>query len=309
MERRKFLRGAGLVAAAAGFSFKGVAGAISHSHVSGLGAGAPANAAGSAAGAPESDPNISGPAASASALQLGIAGYTFAKIPLDQGIAMMKRVGVGALSIKDFYLPMDSTAGTVQTVKEKFTSNGIKIYGAGVIYMKTQAEVDRAFEYAKKLGVDLIIGVPNPELLTYTEGKVKEYNIRVAIHNHGPEDKLYPSPVNVYDHIKGLDNRMGLCLDIGHAARAGANPVEIIGKYGNRIFDLHIKDLSEITTKPKPIELGRGVLDIPGVVKALTKIRFAGYCSIEHEMDMSDPLPGIAESAGYFRGVVKGESA
>ncbi|WP_431214182.1 sugar phosphate isomerase/epimerase family protein [Puia sp. P3] len=285
MERRNFLRGAGMAAAAAGFGLKGVAGTV----------------AGSAAG----------PGAGRSSLsvtQLGIAGYTFAKIPLDQGIAMMKRVGANALSIKDFYLPMNSTPETIQSMKEKFTSSGIKIYAAGVIYMKTQAEVDRAFEYAKALGVDLIVGVPNPELLSYTEGKVKQYNIRIAIHNHGPEDKLYPSPVNVYDHIKGLDNRMGLCLDIGHAARAGANPVEVIGKYGNRIFDLHIKDLSEIAVKPKPIELGRGVLDIPGVVKALAKIRYAGYCSIEHEMDMSDPLPGIAESAGYFRGVVKGEA-
>ena len=273
------------MAAAAGFGLKGVAGTVAR----------PAS-------------GMSGDRASASALQLGIAGYTFAKIPLDQGIAMMKRVGVNALSIKDFYLPMNSTPETIQSVKEKFTSAGIKIYAAGVIYMKTQAEVDRAFEYTKALGVDLIVGVPNPELLTYTEGKVKEYNIRVAIHNHGPEDKLYPSPVNVYDHIKGLDNRMGLCLDIGHAARAGANPVEVIGKYGNRIFDLHFKDLSEIAVKSRPIELGRGVLDIPGVIKALAKNRYAGYCSIEHEMDMTDPLPGIAESAGYFRGVVKGES-
>jgi sugar phosphate isomerase/epimerase len=285
MERRNFLRGAGMAAAAAGFGLRGVAGTVAR----------PASGTGSGR-------------SSLAVTQLGIAGYTFAKIPLDQGIAMMKRVGANALSIKDFYLPMNSTPETMQSVKEKFTSSGIKIYAAGVIYMKTQAEVDRAFEYAKALGVDLIVGVPNPELLSYTEGKVKEYNIRIAIHNHGPEDKLYPSPVNVYDHIKGLDSRMGLCLDIGHAARAGANPVEVIGKYGNRIFDLHIKDLSEIAVKPKPIELGRGVLDIPGVVKALSKIHYAGYCSIEHEMDMSDPLPGIAESAGYFRGVVKGES-
>jgi inosose dehydratase len=285
MERRNFLRGAGLAAAAAGFGFKGVAGTVA---------------------GPASEDKAG--RSSLSVTQLGIAGYTFAKVPLDQGIAMMKRAGVNALSIKDFYLPMNSTPETIQSVKEKFTTAGIKIYAAGVIYMKTQAEVDRAFEYAKTLGVDLIVGVPNPELLSYTEGKVKEYNIRIAIHNHGPEDKLYPSPVNVYDHIKGLDNRMGLCLDIGHAARAGANPVEIIGKYGNRIFDLHIKDLSEIAVKPKPIELGRGVLDIPGVVKALAKNRYPGYCSIEHEMDMTDPLPGIAESAGYFRGVAKGES-
>ena len=293
--RRKFLQAAGLSAAAAGLGWTGVTAA-------GVGA-----ARGAAASDGTAAASTAGSGAAAAALQLGIAGYTFAHVPLDQGIAMMKRVGVGALSIKDFYLPMDSNAATIQSVKEKFGASGIKIYAAGVIYMKTQAEVDRAFEYAKMLGVDLIVGVPNPELLAYTEQKVKTYNIRVAVHNHGPEDKLYPSPVDVYDRIKGLDDRMGLCLDIGHAARAGANPVEVIGKYGKRIFDLHVKDLAEISTKAKPIELGRGVLDIAGVMKALTRIRYTGYCSIEHEMDMNDPLPGIAESAGFFRGVVKGE--
>ncbi len=136
-------------------------------------------------------------------LQLGIAGYTFLHVPMDQGIAMVKRVGIDALSIKDFYLPLDSPVEKINAVVATFRDNGIRIYAAGVIYMKTEAEVDRAFDYARALGVDLIVGVPNPELLSYTEQKVKQYKIRVAIHNHGPEDKLYPSPVDVYDHIKG----------------------------------------------------------------------------------------------------------
>jgi len=240
-------------------------------------------------------------------LRLGIAGYTFLHIPMDQGIAMMKRMAIEAMSIKDFYLPLNSGADKIAEVVAAFRAAGIRIYGAGVIYMKTEADVDRAFEYAKMLGVDLIIAAPNPELLGYVEGKVKTYRIRVAIHNHGPEDKLYPSPVNVYEHIKGLDDRMGLCLDIGHAARAGADPVKVVSDYGPRIFDLHIKDLSVISKVAKPTELGRGVLDIPGLLKALKRIRYSGYCSIEHEMDMNDPYPGIAESVGFFRGVLKTE--
>src|ERR1700722_1846638 len=240
-------------------------------------------------------------------LKLGIARYTFLHVPIDQGIAMMKRVGVGALSIKDFYLPLDSSADKIGSVMGQFSAAGIKVYAAGVIYMKTQQEVDKAFAYAKAIGVDLIIGSPNIELLAYMEQQVKGYGIRVAIHNHGPEDKLYPSPVDVYNHVKGLDERIGLCLDIGHAARAGADPAKVVRDYGSRIFDLHIKDLAVISREAKPIELGRGVLDIPGLGRAVIKIRYAGYCSIEHEMDMNDPLPGVAESAGYFRGVQNGE--
>ncbi len=239
------------------------------------------------------------------ALQLGIAGYTFLHVPVDGAIAMMKRVGVSNLSIKDFFLPLDSPADTIHSVAMKFKEAGIRIYAAGVIYMKTAAEVDRAFDYARELGVGLIVGAPNPELLPHVEEKVKASGIRLAIHNHGPEDKLYPSPVNVYDHVKGLDERIGLCLDIGHAARAGADPVKVVKEYGPRIFDLHIKDLAVISKEAQPIELGRGVLDIPGLLAALVKIRYKGVCSIEHEMDMNDALPGIAESAGFFRGVVK----
>jgi sugar phosphate isomerase/epimerase len=238
-------------------------------------------------------------------LVLGIAGYTFTKIPVDEGISMLKRVGITELSLKDVYCPLDSSAEVIRGVVEKFSSNGIHIYAAGVIYMKTEQEVDRAFEYGKNMGVDLIVCAPNPELLYYTEQKVKSYNIRAAIHNHGPEDKLYPSPADVYHRIEKMDVRMGLCLDIGHAVRAGADPVKVVGAYAPRIFDLHIKDLMEVSKVAKPIELGRGVLDIPGLVKALNRIGYTGRCSIEHEMDMKDPLPGIAESAGYFRGVVK----
>jgi inosose dehydratase len=246
-------------------------------------------------------------AAIPTALKLGIAGYTFLHVPMDQGAAMMKRLGIEAFSIKDFYLPLDSDAGKVQAVVGTFQSAGIRIYGAGVIYMKSQQEVDRAFAYAKLLGVELIIGVPNPELLGYVEQKVKETGIRVAVHNHGPEDKLYPSPVDVWEHIKGLDERVGLCLDIGHAARAGADPVKAVRDYGARIFDLHIKDLAVLSRDYHPAVLGRGVLDIPGLLRVLKERRYEGYCSVEYEMDMNDPYPGIAESVGYFRGVLNGQ--
>ena len=238
-------------------------------------------------------------------LQLGIAGYTFLHVPVDGAIAMMKRVGVTNLSIKDFFLPLDSSPETIHAVANKFKDAGIHIYAAGVIYMKTAQEVERAFEYARMLGVGLIVGVPNPELLPDVDRQVKATGIRVAIHNHGPEDKLYPSPVDVYEHVKGLDERIGLCLDIGHAARAGADPVKVVKDYGSRIFDMHIKDLAVISKEARPIELGRGVLDIPGLLAALVRQRYSGVCSIEHEMDMNDSLPGIAESAGFFRGVLR----
>jgi inosose dehydratase len=236
-------------------------------------------------------------------LKLGMAGYTFLNFNIEQSIAIMKRVGVTELSIKDFHLPLNSTPEKIKEVFETFRSNGINIYAAGVIYMRTAEEVTRAFQYAKTAGLDLIVGVPTPELLPLTEEHVKGNNIRIAIHNHGPEDKLYPSPLDVYSRIKNMDARVGLCLDIGHALRAGADPVKAVHDYAPRIFDLHVKDLVSSAKDAKGTVLGRGVMDIKGLQKALRKIKYQGRCSIEYEIEMKDPLPGIAESVGYFRGV------
>ncbi len=239
------------------------------------------------------------------ALNTGIAGYTFAKFDLEKAIAMMKKVNINYLSIKDIHLPLNSSQEKIDSVKKQLADAGINVYAVGVIYMKTKEAVDEAFAYAKKVGVPLIVGVPNPELLDHTESVVKATGIRIAIHNHGPEDKLYPGPANVMELIKGRDPRMGLCLDIGHAIRAGADPATAVKLYKDRIFDLHIKDVTLAQKDGKAIELGRGVIDFGALVKALQKIKYQGICALEFEKDMSDPLAGIAESAGFYHGVVK----
>lgn len=237
-------------------------------------------------------------------LETGMAGYSFVNYTIDQTIAMMNRIGIYNLSLKDFHLPLDSNQDKINEVLTQFKSGGINIYATGVIYMKTEAEVDRAFEYTKKVGVDLIVGVPTYDLLIYTEKKVKEHNIKIAIHNHGPEDKLYPGPKDVYTRINKMDKRMGLCLDIGHAVRAGENLEKAVSSYADRLFDLHIKDVTAAKADGKAIEVGRGVIDFPAFVKALRAIQYKGKCSIEFEKDMKDALPGMAESAGYFKGVM-----
>lgn len=240
----------------------------------------------------------------AGSLPVGIAGYTFAKFDVEKSIAMMKRLNIHDLSLKDFHLALDSNDEKIKAVLSQFTAADIKIYTVGVIYMKTQDAVDKAFDYARRVGVDMIVGVPNYDLLDYTEQKVKSANIKLAIHNHGPEDLLYPGPKDVLDRIKNRDARMGLCMDIGHARRAGADLEKSIKEAGDRLFDLHIKDVTATGKEGKAIEIGRGIIDFPAVVKALYSIHYKGMCSIEYEKDMTDPLPGIAESIGFFKGVI-----
>ncbi len=237
-------------------------------------------------------------------LPIGIAGYTFAKFDVNQAIAMMKRLDIHFLSLKDMHLPLNSGDEKIKEVLSKFNEANVKVYTVGVIYLKTKEAVDEAFAYAKKVGVNMIVGVPNYDLLDYTEQKVKATDIRIAIHNHGPEDALYPGPENVYNHIKNRDRRMGLCLDIGHAVRAGANLEKAIKEYKESLFDLHIKDVTGANKDAKAIEIGRGVIDFDALTTTLNNINYKGVCSIEFEKDMTDPLPGIAESAGFFRGVL-----
>jgi sugar phosphate isomerase/epimerase len=170
--------------------------------------------------------------------------------------------------------------------------------------MKTQASVDQAFEYARMAGVKMIVGAPDYELLPYVEKKVKTYDFKIAIHNHGPDNPLYPNATDIWNHIRDLDERIGICIDIGHTTRDGQNPVVDILKYKSRIYDMHVKDVDKATKEGITIEMGRGIIDIPDLVETLRKIKYSGSCSLEFEKDMTDPLPGIAESIGYFKGVM-----
>jgi inosose dehydratase len=238
---------------------------------------------------------------------IGIAGYTFYMVPLEKAIEIMKKVGVVNLSLKDIYLPMNSNQEKISSVMSTFRSAGINVYTLGVIYMKSEQDVNQAFEYAKMAGVKMIIGAPNYEFLPLVEKKVKEYGIRIAIHNHGPDNPLFPNATDIWNHIKDMDPGMGICLDIGHTTRDGQDPSVDLERYAKRIFDLHIKDVTAATKDGKTIEMGRGIIDIPKVVNTLRKINYSGMCSLEYEKDMKDPSmlqAGIAESIGYFKGVM-----
>jgi sugar phosphate isomerase/epimerase len=234
---------------------------------------------------------------------LGMAGYTFKEFTVEKTIEMMNRVKVTNLSLKDFHMPMNSTRDEINAVIKKFKDGGINVYTVGVVYMKTEAEVDQAFEYAKMAGVKMIVGAPDYKLLPYVEKKVKTYNIKLAIHNHGPDNPLYPNATDVWNHIKDLDERMGICIDIGHTTRDGQNPSVDIMRYKSRIYDIHMKDVDKASKEGTTVEMGRGIINIPEFVETLRKIKYTGSCSLEFEKDMKDNLPGIAESIGYFKGV------
>jgi inosose dehydratase len=253
-------------------------------------------------------PTNSGPATDPwLGLKIGVASYSFSKLPLDATIQGIRRVGVHYVSIKDAHLPLKSTADQRKAVVAKFRDAGITPLSCGVIGLKGgESELRNAFEYARDAGIPTIVCAPTPEVLPALEPLVKEFDIKLAIHNHGPEDKSFPSPLDVWEAVQKLDQRIGLCIDVGHTARCGVEPVQAIQTCSARLYDVHLKDLSSREAKARAVEVGRGVLDIRGILKALRDVHFEGHVGLEHEKDMNDPLPGVAESIGYIRGTLAG---
>lgn len=237
-------------------------------------------------------------------LNLGIASYSLRKHSLDECIEIAQRLRLKSIALKSMHMKMDSSESEIKAIAEKIRKAGLDLYGAGVIYMKSKEEVENAFRYAEAAQMRTIIGVPNHDLLGLVEQKVKETHIQVAIHNHGPGDKVYPSPESVYEKVKDLDPRVGLCIDIGHTVRIGLDPVRNIEKFADRLHDVHLKDVGVAAARGSSVELGSGVIDLPAVIQALDRISYAGVMALEFEKDPDDVMPGLAESVGYVRGIL-----
>ena len=250
-------------------------------------------------------PDPQPPAETYEKFKIGMAGYTFVNFDLDKTLETLQKADVHYLCIKDFHLPLNSNAAQIAAFHEKLKSKDITGYAVGPIYMKTKGAVDTAFEYAKRVGVKLIVGVPNYELLPYVNEKVKAYDMKYAIHLHGPDIPLYPDADDVWKNVKDLDPRMGMCLDIGHDTRNGKDPVKDLKKYHSRVFDMHLKDVTGSTKAGYSVEVGRGIINFPAFIKMLRKTGYSGVVSLEHERNMDNPFMGIAESIGYFRGVIR----
>lgn len=244
------------------------------------------------------------PAPAAKPFPLGMASYTFREFSLEQCLAMTVRLGLKKISFKDFHLKLDSTPEQIAATVAKVKAAGLDLYAGGVIYMRSEAEVNQAFDYAKAAGMRMIIGVPNHDLLELVNKKVQQYDIGVAVHNHGPTDKVYPTPESAYEKIKNLDKRIGLCIDVGHTTRSGIDPSEPAAKYVDRLLDVHIKDETEATAKGNTVEIGRGMIDIPKFLRTLIRINYKGVVALEFEKDAKDPLAGAAESIGYLNGAL-----
>ncbi len=243
----------------------------------------------------------------ASPVKLGVASYTFRKLDPAHLIECMKQLRTPYLNVKDTHLPMGSAA-EVKSRADAYRAAGLTLTAAGTIYFlkDDDSDMQAKFEYCKAAGISLIVGAPTHATLPRLERFVKHYDIRVGIHNHGPEDKEWPSPLDVLKAVGSMDPRIGCCIDVGHTMRAGVDVVEAIRRAGSRLFDLHIKDLAKADAKESQVAVGEGTMPIRQIFQELIRLRYAGYADLEYEIHEEDPLPGALESFAYMRGVLSG---
>jgi sugar phosphate isomerase/epimerase len=242
-------------------------------------------------------------------IRLGIASYTFREFTRAQMIGYLKQLNVHDLNCKDVkdHLPTDPAQEAAAVAD--YTAAGIRLHAVGAIYfLKDEDDDIRAkFEYAKRAGVKVIVaGDPSPQSLPRVEKFVKEYDIRIAIHNHGPEDKLWQSPLDILKLIKNMDPRIGCCIDVGHTARAGTDVVQAIHEVGPRLFNMHMKDLADMKVKESQVAVGEGKMPVRAIFEALTATGYKGFVDLEYEVHGDDPMPGVIESMAYMRGVLAG---
>jgi len=244
-----------------------------------------------------------------SQIRLGLASYTFRNFSRAQLIAFMKQLNVFDLNAKEVkdHLPADAEGETAALAD--YAAAGIMLHAAGAIYFPKDEDADiRAkFEYCKRAGIRVIVaGDPAPETLPRLEKFVKEYDIRIAIHNHGPEDKLWPSPLDVLKAVKNMDLRLGCCIDVGHTVRAGTDVVRAIHEVGPRLFNVHMKDLSSFQDKESQVAVGGGIMPVRKMFEALIATKYSGFVDLEYEIHPDDPMPGVIASFAYMRGVLAG---
>lgn len=239
---------------------------------------------------------------------LGVASYSLRSMSRPEAINALKELGVKHVNVKEFHAKIAAGPEEWAQARRDFEAAGISIIGVGNITMvkKDEAEIRRNFEYAKALGAPVMVMAPSRETLPMIENAVKEFNIKAAIHNHGPEDKHFPGPKDVLDAVKGMDRRMGLCIDVGHTTRTGVDVVEWIriAARERRLYDLHIKDLKDLMDKDSQVPVGEGKMPVREIFAELRRQKFSGGVMLEYEIDAKDPVPGMKKSFEHMRGLL-----
>lgn len=240
--------------------------------------------------------------------KLGVASYSLREFQRGLAIRMIQALQTPYVSVKEFHLPIEAARAEWENGRRDFEKAGLRIMSGGNIDLHSDdpADIRRKFEYAKAAGMPMMVCAPTHANLPAIEKFVREFDIRIAIHNHGPEDKHFPTPQSVLAAVKDMDPRCGLCLDVGHSARTGADVAASLAEAGSRLFDIHMKDLRSLSGKDSQCDVGDGAMPVVAIFQQLRKMGYRGCVNLEYEIHADDPLPGMQRSFSYMRGVMAG---
>ena len=244
------------------------------------------------------------------ALPLGVATYSLREFSRADAIKIIQSLGIKYVNVKSMHMPYESTLAELAAARAEFEAAGLKIIAGGNIDLKGDDDsVKKMLTYAKNAGIPVVVCAPRRDNLAVIEKYAKEFGLKIAIHNHGTEDKLYPNGASVIELVKNMDPCMGLCYDVGHASRTGVDVVKEIEMAGARLHDMHVKDLADLSDRSSQVSVGKGKLPFPQIFKALKKMKYPGVVNLEYEINAKSPQLGMAESFAYMRGVLDGQAA
>ena len=240
--------------------------------------------------------------------KLGVASYSFREFSRKIAIQNTVKLNTRYINYKDVHLPLTSSPADIRKAIAETEKAGLKIVGGGTISFRTPDENDiRAkFDYAKACGMPTIVCMPDKAVLPKLDKYVREYDVKIAVHAHGPEDKNFQRPQDVLAVVKDMDPRCGLCIDIGHTVRTGVDLVSTVAETGPRLLDMHVKDLADFKDRDSQRPCGDGIMPFPALFAQLKKMNYQGYINLEYEIDDTDPLPNMIKSFAYMRGVWAG---
>ncbi len=226
---------------------------------------------------------------------LGLQSYTLRAFKVDRVIELAKEVGFAHIEFTRVHANAVTPAAEIERIKRLMAEAGLRISAQGVNqFTKDHAANRKVFELAKRLGNRNISADPSEDSFDSLEKLVAEYNVRIAIHNHGPGAR-YDKIADALKAIKGRDPRIGACADLGHYIRSAEDPVKAIRLFGDRLYGVHLKDFAEPKKDAKGVILGRGQLDLVAVYKALKQINFPadGALSLEYEEHKENPIADV----------------
>jgi sugar phosphate isomerase/epimerase len=242
---------------------------------------------------------------------MGIQSYTLRSFPVDKALDMIQQLDLHAVEFFDKHFPVKSSPEEIESMKQKCASHDIKIMGHGVNGFSKNHEANRKyFEFAKAAGIRNLSADPTPDAFESLDKLCEEFDVRIAIHNHGPGAR-YNKVEDVLKAIQGHHKNIGACADLGHYIRSGEDPVEVIHKLEGRLYGVHLKDFAEQKAKTQGVILGKGHLDVVGVFKALRKVNFPadGCLSLEYEEKANDPMEDVKECLAVAAAAAKQSAA